>query len=125
MVVLTNDHRDHWPTSRFAKFSLFVTDQSKSAQFVIWFVGRFNLQSTMLGKKKPRNSSSDTVARQYKLCSPTRTRQFYPGSIEELTIKGKHVFEPTLQWSVVLLNRTKARQNVPLTHVENQIPTGL
>ena len=41
--------------------------------------------------------------------------------VEELA-KGKHVFEPALQWSAVLLNRTKARQNVPLTHVENQTP---
>ena len=31
-----------------------------------------------------------------------------------------NLFEPALQWSAVLLNRTKARQNVPLTHVENQ-----
>ena len=41
--------------------------------------------------------------------------------MEELA-KGTHVFEPELQWSAVLLNRTKARQNVPLTHVENQTP---
>ena len=44
----------HWLPSTFAKFSLFVTDQSKSAQLEIRFVGRFmsslshDLQSTML-----------------------------------------------------------------------------
>ena len=48
---ITNGCLAHWPpsafaqfglfTSTFAKFSLFVTDQSKSAQLVIRFVGRF------------------------------------------------------------------------------------
>ena len=41
--------------------------------------------------------------------------------MEDLT-KGKHVFEPALQWSAVLLIGMKASQNVPLTHVENQTP---
>ena len=41
--------------------------------------------------------------------------------MEELA-KEKHVFEAVLQKSPVLLNRMKARQNVPLTLVENQTP---
>ena len=58
LVRFVYDHNGsfdtHWPPSTFAKFSLFVTDQSKSAQLVIRFVGRFmsslsrDLQSTML-----------------------------------------------------------------------------
>ena len=31
----------HWPTSTLAKVSLLITNQSKSAQLVIRFVGRF------------------------------------------------------------------------------------
>ena len=80
----------HWPPSTFAKFSLFVTDQSKSAQLVIRFVGRFmlllshDLQSTMLWKKRPNNSFSATVANYIHQCKhrkletrPTQARQVY------------------------------------------------
>ena len=42
-------------------------------------------------------------------------------AMEELA-KGEHVFEAALQWSAVLFNHTKARQNVTLTLVENQTP---
>ena len=42
-------------------------------------------------------------------------------SMKELA-KRKHVFEPALQGSAVLLNRTKARQNVPLAQAENHTP---
>ena len=40
--------------------------------------------------------------------------------IRKRTLKRKHVLEPTLQWSAVLLIHTKARQSVPLTNVEDQ-----
>ena len=122
-----------WPPSTLAKFSLFVTDQSKSAQLVIRSVGRFmllhshDLQSMMLERKDrttplvTRWQSSTNYTHQCKYRKFKLILHKHVRAMKELT-KGKHVFEGVLQWSVVLLNRMKERQNVLPTLVENQTP---
>ena len=98
----------HWPPSTSAKFSLFVTDQSKSTELIIRFVGRFmtplshDLQSTMLSKKdlttplvtRWQSSANYTHQCKYKRLKTSPTQ--HVRAIEELA-KGKHVFEEVLQ----------------------------
>ena len=87
-----------------------------------WFAVNNDFESMMFWKKKKQhNSLRNTVAKQYKLLQHKLSSLYLVGcEIRKRTLKRKHVVEPTLKWSAVLLIHTGARKSVSLTNIENQ-----